>query len=315
MSTPGPTPADGGPAVDGGDLAVGVDIGGTRIKTVLVQQGSVVARHVQPTPEGLAARFGDVVAGGVDRLLAVAAGDGLAGATPSRVGVVVPGLVDERRGVAEWSANLGWRDLDLLGALRGRVPGRVAVGHDVRAGLLGEHLLGAARGVDDVLFVPLGTGVAVALMTAGRVVRGSSWSGELGHVVVDPAGPRCGCGRSGCLEALTGAGAVGHRWREAGREGDARTVAEAVAAGDAVAQRIWSDAIEVLAGTLAPVVASAGTRRVVVGGGMAQAGPVLLDPLRAALHLRGPDDALEVVRAELGDWAGAIGAAHLPGTA
>lgn len=315
MSTPGRTPPEGSRAPGGADLAVGVDVGGTRIKTVLVQHGSVVARDVRPTPEGLASRFGDVVVGCVERLLSVAAGEGLADATPSRVGVVVPGLVDERAGIGEWSANLGWRDLDLLGAVRGRVPGRVAVGHDVRAGLLGEHLLGAARGVDDVLFVPLGTGIAVALMTAGRVVRGSSWSGELGHVVVDPAGPRCGCGRTGCLEALTGAGAVGRRWREAGREGDARTVAEAVTAGDPVAQRIWTDAVDVLAGALAPVVASAGTRRVVVGGGMAEAGDLLLDPLRDALRLRGPDDTLEVVRAELGDWAGAIGAAHLPGPA
>ncbi|QKE83103.1 ROK family protein [Arthrobacter sp. NEB 688] len=315
MSDPG-APASRGRSTGSGEgrgdgSAVGVDVGGTRIKTVLVQGGSVVARDVQPTPTDLARRFGEVVQGCVQRLLAGAANEGSPTPAPSRVGVVVPGLVDERAGIGEWSANLGWRDLDLLGAVRGRVPGRLAVGHDVRAGLLGEHLLGAARGADDVLFVPLGTGIAVALMTAGRVVRGSSWSGEIGHVVVDPAGPRCGCGRAGCLEALTGAGAVGRRWREAGRDGDARTVAEAVVAGDPVAQRIWNDAVDVLAGALAPVVASAGTRRVVVGGGMAQAGPVLLDPLRTALRTRGPDDALEVVGAELGDWAGAIGAAHL----
>lgn len=290
-----------------GVVAAGIDVGGTRIKAVLRHGSSIVNRYVGPTPPDLAHRFGEVVTAVLDRV--VSAGPGRP--APTSVGVVVPGLVDERGGVAEWSANLGWRGLDIRAALAGPVDADVVVGHDVRAGLLGEHLLGAARGVDDVLFVPLGTGVAVALMTGGRVARGTTWSGELGHVQVAADGPVCGCGRRGCLETVAGAGAVGRRWRESGRDGDARSVAEAVAAGDPVAQRIWRDAVEALAGGLAPVVTAAGSRRVVVGGGMAEAGAVLFDPLTAALLARVPDPGLEVVPAELGEWAGAIGAAHL----
>ena len=286
----------------------GVDIGGTRIKAVLRHGDSIVARHVEPTPADVARTMGPTVGGVVARLLAEAGG----APTPSRVGLVVPGLVDEAAGVGVWSANLGWDDLDLRSAVAEHVDAEVVVGHDVRAGLLAEHLLGAAREVDDVLFVPLGTGLAVALMTGGRVVRGSTWTGELGHVRVDPDGPECGCGRRGCVEAVAGATAVGRRWREAGREGDAATVAAAVEADDPVAIAIWHSALGTLARALAPVVSAAGTRLVVVGGGMAEAGAVLLDPLRDALADLLPDpEGVAVVRAGLGEWAGAIGAAHL----
>ncbi|GGL45054.1 ROK family protein [Phycicoccus endophyticus] len=288
-------------------VTAGVDIGGTRVKVVLRQGAGVVGRHVEPTPADVGARVGEVVAQAVERL--VAADPSLP--RPQRVGVVVPGLVDEVAGVGVWAANLGWADLDLRATVARAVGTDVVIGHDVRAGLLGEHLLGAARGVDDVLFVPLGTGVAIALMSGGRVVHGTTWSGELGHVRVDPDGLECGCGRRGCLETVVGARAVARRWQAAGREGDARAVAEAVGGADPLASQIWHAAVDTLAGALAAVVAAAGGRRVVVGGGMAEAGPVLLDPLRAALTARVPDPALEVVRAELGEWAGAIGAAHL----
>lgn len=298
-----------------GGLRVGVDVGGTRTKAVALRDGAVVARHLAPTPRDVGTRLGPVVAGVLDALLASA---DLPAPVVERVGLVVPGVVDEERCRAVWSANLGWRDLDVGAELAEHVAAPVVLGHDVRAGLLGEHLAGAAAGVDDVLFVPLGTGLAAALMTRGRVVRGSAWTGEIGHVRVRTDGPRCGCGRRGCLEAVAGALAIGRAWHAAGREGDARAVSAAVAAGDPVAQRIWTDAIDALAAALAPVVATAGTRLVVVGGGLAAAGDVLLTPLRTALaeHLPDPagigdDDRVAVVRSGLGEWSGAVGAAHL----
>lgn len=289
----------------------GVDVGGTRIKAVLRRGDDVLGRHVEPTPADVADTMGATVAQVLERLVASVPG----AAAPQRVGLVVPGLVDEVGGHGVWSANLGWNDLDLRGTVGRHVAAEVVIGHDVRAGLLAEHLLGAARGVDDVLFVPLGTGLAVALMTGGRVVRGSTWTGELGHVRVRPDGPLCGCGRRGCLEAVAGATAVGRRWRESGRTGDASDVAAGVVAGDPVASAVWAEAVRTLAGALAPVVASAGTRLVVVGGGMAEAGATLLDPLRAALTDLLPDPhGVAVVAAALGEWAGAIGASHLEPT-
>ncbi|MEO6791834.1 MAG: ROK family protein [Ornithinibacter sp.] len=289
------------------DLVVGVDVGGTRIKAVSLRGEEVLDRLAVPSPADLASRFAEVVAEVVAALCDTPS------LRPRAVGVVVPGLVDDASGLAIWSANLGWRDLDVPSTVSAHLGIPTTGGHDVRAGLVAEHRFGAAVGVDDVLFVPLGTGLASALMVGGHVVSSTPWTGELGHVLVTPGGPTCGCGRSGCLEAIASAGAIGRRWREAsGQEGDAQVVAELVRAGDAVARVVWTEAVDALAMVIAPIVAAAGTRRIVIGGGLVNAGPVLLDPLREALMGRLPEGVeLDVVAAVLGEWAGAIGAATL----
>ncbi len=229
------------------------------------------------------------------------------------LGVVVPGLVDDVAGIGVWSANLGWRDLDLRGGVAAHVDVPVAVGHDVRSGLLAEHRLGAAREADNVLFVPLGTGLASAILCRGQLVTGSLWTGEIGHVVVAPDGPLCACGQRGCLEALSSAGAIGRRWSEAtGLVGDAEEVARRVEAGEPEARRIWQEAVDALATMVAPIVAGVGTELVLIGGGLVHAGDTLLAPLRAALTARlGGRDDVVVEAAALGARAGALGAATI----
>lgn len=284
--------------------AVGIDIGGTRTKSVALtregDEGLDRATHVvHDTPDDLGAGLVDHVRR-ILRDLDVA---------PARLGVVVPGLVDDRAGQVQWAANVGLRDLDLRALLTRELQLPVAVGHDVRAGLLGEHRFGAARGVDDVLFVPLGTGLAGALLTGGRLVTGSVWTGEIGHVVVDPEGPPCGCGGRGCLEAVASAGALGRLWSETtGARRDARDLLEAVGAGDSRAQRLLDAAVGALAGVLAPVVAAAGTERVILGGGLAQAGERLREPVDARLRALLPGRTVQVRLASLGDRAAALGA-------
>lgn len=284
--------------------AVGIDIGGTRTKSVALTRGGDEgldrATHVvHDTPDDLGAGLVDHVRR-ILRDLDVA---------PARLGVVVPGLVDDRAGQVQWAANVGLRDLDLRALLTRELQLPVAVGHDVRAGLLGEHRFGAARGVDDVLFVPLGTGLAGALLTGGRLVTGSVWTGEIGHVVVDPEGPPCGCGGRGCLEAVASAGALGRLWSETtGARRDARDLLEAVGAGDSRAQRLLDAAVGALAGVLAPVVAAAGTERVILGGGLAQAGERLREPVDARLRALLPGRTVQVRLASLGDRAAALGA-------
>lgn len=290
------------------DMVVGIDVGGTRIKAVLATpEGSVTADTVRPTPPRLGERLGAVTADIVAELSAAGAG------APVAVGVVVPGLVDDEAGIGVWSANLGWRDLDLRGVIGAHVDVPVAVGHDVRSGLLAEHRLGAARGCDNVLFVPLGTGIACAVLARGRPVTGSLWTGEIGHVNVIPDGPLCGCGRRGCLEAVASAGAIGRRWSAAtGLAGDAEQVAARVRAGDPAAIRVWDEAVEALTLVVAPVVAAVGVELVLVGGGLVRAGATLLDPLRAGLTRRlGGRDLARVAPAALGDRAGALGAATI----
>lgn len=287
-------------------LCVGIDIGGTTIKAVTMRDGIVIDRTCEPTSRDAHQIIRVQVPHLVERLVGEG-GDGL------RIGVVVPGLVDDGTGMALWSANLGWRNLDIVGEVSARVKGRVVAGHDVRAGLLGESRHGAGRGHDNLLFVPLGTGLASALVLGGRVVSAGPWTGEIGHVLVDAEGPLCGCGRQGCLEAYVGARAIQQRWLSmTGQTASAEQIAHSVSTGDLRARRIWDDATEELARALALILAATGVRRVIVGGGLSRAGDVLLDPLRWAIARRLPPDMpCEVVLAQLGEWAGAIGAAVL----
>ncbi len=289
----------------------GVDVGGTRVKSVLADSdGSVLLSHTASTPERPGAGVVELIVDTVSTLLDLARADGLEGRLAA-VGAVVPGLVDEASGSASWSANLGWRDLPLRDLLLTRLDVPVAVGHDVRAGLLAEFHIGAAQGVPDALFVPLGTGIASALLASGRVVAGTEWTGEIGHVTVQPDGPVCGCGRRGCLEAVASASALGRAWRELGRDGDAETLGLAVADGDPEAIRLWEGAIDALVRVIAPVCAAAGTRVVLIGGGLALSGAVLLEPLRDRLVGALGHDRITVTRAALGDRAGALGATLL----
>ena len=292
------------------EAVVGIDVGGSRIKAALVTpSGEVLVETVRPTPADVGAQLGEIAGKAVVELTAAA----VDGVDVLAVGVAVPGLVDEAAGIGVWSANLGWRELDLRGTIAPHIDVPVAVGHDVRSGLLAEHRLGAARDADNVLFVPLGTGLASAILCRGKLVTGGLWTGEIGHIIVVPDGPLCGCGQRGCLEALSSAGAIGRRWSEAtGIVGDAQEVARRASAGEDVARRVWQEAIEALAIMVAPVVAAAGTELVLIGGGLVHAGDTLLDPLRTALATRlGGRADVAVEAAALGDRAGSLGAATI----
>ena len=264
------------------DVVAAVDVGGTRIKAALVTAGfDTVAAVTTPTPAGLAADIAAVVRATVTDLLAVAAQGGY----PARLvgcGVVVPGLVDETRGVGLLSVNLGWRELPVRDPVASVLGVPTVVGHDVRAGLLAEARLGAARGAQNVLFLPIGTGIAGALLLDGTVVSAGGRAGELGHLVVDPAGPWCGCGARGCLEVIASAAAIEREY--AARTGDpagAEQVAVRAAAGDPHAAAVWARAVAVLGQAIVATVTITGVDLVLVGGGLAESGAVLLDPLRA----------------------------------
>lgn len=303
------------------EAVVAIDIGGTRVKAALVDRTCTerVSRTI-PTPPGLdrPGAVVDLVADLATVLADVAAQDGYA-ARLAACGVVLPGVVDDGRGVARYSANLGWRDLPVVEPLSRRLGTPVALGHDVRAGLVAESRLGAAKHARHALFVPVGTGIAGALMVDGQVLVADGFAGELGHVVVDPLGPTCGCGARGCLEAVASASAVERAYargtggpREPGVRLGADRIAALVAQGDAQASAVWASAVAALARALVTTVTITGVDLVLVGGGLAQSGDLLLDPLRAAvegeLTFQRPP---RIERAVLGDRAGCLGAACL----
>jgi glucokinase len=295
------------------EVVAAVDLGGTRTKAALVDRSlGVVGRLVEPTPADLAAGagagIGAAVAGVLARLTEAAPGTRVVGC-----GVVVPGLVDEAAGIGVLSVNHGWRDLPIRSAVSSSTGLPTAVGHDVRAGLVAEARLGAAVGASDALFLPLGTGIAAALMVDGHVLQGGGWAGEVGHISVDPSGPLCACGGVGCLEVIASASAVGREYSvRTGESVDARVVAERVVAGDPVAVAVWDRAVGALARAIHATLTLTGIDLVVVGGGLAQSGELLLGPLRSELEaLRTFQRPARVVPAALGDWAGCLGAACL----
>ncbi|QIJ63363.1 ROK family protein [Streptomyces sp. JB150] len=238
------------------------------------------------------------------------------GEPAAAAGVAIPGIVDEQRGVAAYSANLGWRDVPLRDLLRERLSGiPVALGHDVRTGGLAEGRVGAGRGADRFLFVPLGTGIAGAIGIDGTVEAGAHGNaGEIGHVVVRPGGTPCPCGQHGCLERYASAAAVSQAWAEAtgDPDADAADCAKAVLSGDPNAVRIWQEAVDALADGLVTALTLLDPRTIVIGGGLAEAGETLFTPLRDAVRRRITfQQPPSIVPAALGDTAGCLGAGLL----
>ncbi|MGQ4438409.1 ROK family protein, partial [Streptomyces violaceoruber] len=175
-----------------------------------------------------------------------------------------------------------------------------------------EGRIGAGRGADRFLFVPLGTGIAGAIGIDGRVEAGAhGFAGEIGHVVVRPGGIACPCGQRGCLERFASASAVSQAWAQAcGDPGaDAADCAKAVESGDARALAVWQDAVDALADGLVTALTLLDPRVLIIGGGLAEAGETLFTPLRDAVRRRVTFQKLpEIVPAALGDTAGCLGA-------
>ena len=214
---------DGGPAA--ADVTYGIDIGGTKVLGVAMSRaGVVVAEAREATPKGTRNIVGSHVAAAVARVIAEL-DRMLAVPTLVPVGVGAPGMVD-RQGRLCFAPNLpqaqgvDWNEL-----IGDQLPGRtVLIENDANFAVLAEHRIGAARGYDHVVMVTLGTGIGGGLMMDGRVQVGSAgFAGEIGHMVVDPNGPSCPCGRRGCWERFASGAGLGVLAREAalaGRRGE-----------------------------------------------------------------------------------------------
>ncbi|MFE7638853.1 ROK family protein [Kitasatospora sp. NPDC057518] len=295
---------------------IALDVGGTGIKSALIGSGGELlhqARRETPRERGT-----DTV---VESVLEAAAemrahGERRFGRPAAAVGVAVPGIVDVGTGTVVFAANLGWHDLPLGALLADRLGGvPVAFGHDVRTGGLAEQRIGAGRGAEQFLFLAIGTGIAGAIALGGRIEAGAHGAGgEIGHIVVRPGGAACPCGRRGCLEQYASASAVGRAWAAAsGRPAaDAADCVRALEAGDSRARTVWDDALAALADGLVTCLTLLDPGTVIIGGGLAEAGDTLFEPLRAAVGKRLAFERMpEIVPAALGETAGCLGAGLL----
>lgn len=293
------------------------DVGGTTVKSALVVDGGLSSIERIPTPGGAP---GDGGALG-DRAHAVV--EAIVGAVEHArrtvdvrgVGVVVPGLVAD--GVGVHSENLGWRDAPFRDVLGRRLGVPVAVDHDVTAAALAEWSVGSLDGqLGTTAVVVLGTGVAATTLVDGEPLRSGGWAGELGHAPVPGSDAPCVCGSRGCLEAVAGAPAIVRRHRAAGASTvDVREVVAAMRDGDPHAAASWQEAIDALAAGIHQLAAICAPTRIVLAGGLADAGADLLEPLVDALDARIGSAVRrpELVLGRLGSDAGLVGAALAAG--
>ena len=283
-----------------------LDVGGTGLKGAVIDgSGAVLRKLERPTPTAAGAY---AVVAAVRELARELTGPDVAAA-----GAVVPGSVDVSAGVARYSANLGWRDVPLRDLLGADLAVPVTLEHDVRAAGLAEIALGRARGLNDCLIMIIGTGIAGVIRSGGNILRGGAdLAGEIGHIPVYPDGEVCACGQRGCLETYASAAAIGRRYRaRSGRQSDARGVV-AAREKDPDARVVWDEAARALGIALATYTMLLDPGAVVLGGGLAESGDALLEPVRDELTRRlvwRPVPALH--GSPLGPRAGQLGAALL----
>ena len=303
---------------------IGIDLGGTKVAGVLIDRnGHVVARErTSSLPERGADAVGETVALMV-RALAAAAPAAVAG-----VGIGVAGQVDSATGIVQNAPNLRWHEYPLGQVIHDMTGQPVSVLNDVQAAAYGEWSFGAARGTSEAICMFIGTGVGGGIISNGRLFRGKSGAaGELGHTVVSLHGPGCRCGGRGCLEAYAGGWAIARRAFDAviarplalldAAGGDASAItatALAVAAkkGDPLARTLVGEIEDALVAGLGSITNALNPEIIILGGGVIEALPQLLEESRQRLSLQALPVSAAAVRVEpaaLGGDAGAVGAA------
>ena len=307
-------------------LAIGVDAGGTKIEGLLVDVGlgKILDRRLVETP----AADAEATA----RAIVAVARELMAGRDAVRaLGVGAAGMVD-RGGVMRYAPNVAWRDFPLAERVAGAVGLPTLVENDANVAAWGEFRFGAGRGSSDMLLVTVGTGIGGGIVLGGKLFRGAhGFAAEIGHIIVEPGGPRCGCGNLGCWEQVASGRAIGRLGREAAMEhpeslmvvvagGDPERVTGvevtlAAERGDRVAVRILGEVGRRLGEGIAGLVNVLDPDLVVVGGGAIAAGELLLQPARRAFidSVEAPDHRPDVpiVPAALANDAGSVGAADL----
>jgi len=302
---------------------VGVDVGGTKIAALrMTPDGQVLERAERSTPA-------DDAQGILTSLIEAAAV--VRGPAVVAIGIGAPGLVTAH-GVLRYGPNMALREVSLNDRVGSALGLPCATENDATAATWAEFAIGAGRHATHMLLVTVGTGIGGGIVVDGRIMRGAhGFAGEIGHVIVEPGGPRCGCGNRGCWEAVASGTAISRAAIEAVRahpgsllheiaggdpdRADGPAVTEAARRGDTVAINILTEVGSRLGQGIAGLANVLDPELVVVGGGAAEAGDLLLGPARVAFRdaLEAPDHRPEVplVPAALGNDAGAVGAGLL----
>ena len=310
---------------------IGCDLGGTNLRAALVdvESGAVLQLLSVPTLardgyQAVMQRMGDLI-------LQLIQSAGLEKAEIGGIGIGVPGVLDLEKGETLFLPNLPgtWPNVPLVATISGVTGLPTVILNDVRATTYGEWRFGAGKGLETLAVFAIGTGVGGGLVLNGKLHLGMGGTGgELGHIVIDFNGPRCGCGNIGCLEAFASGPAIAAMGMKAVSQGLTTKIGElceydlnritpelivqAALSGDEIARDIYEKVGFYLGVAASSLCAAIGPRRIIIAGGVAMAGRLLLDPLertmRERVHVM-PVQQVEVVPALLGNNAGVIGVA------
>ena len=314
------------------DYIVGVDMGGTKILAAVINgKGEIVQQAKTATKPK---KGSDEVIKRIVRCIRQAIdGAELKLSQIRAIGIGSPGPLDPETGVIIFAPNLGWSNVPLKAKLEANLNIPTFVDNDVNVGTLGEYAFGAGRGVTNLVGIFVGTGIGGGIILDGKLYHGvNKTAGEVGHMIVEANGPQCGCGNSGCLEAVASRTAITRDLQKAIQKKEKKSkltklnggkldqirsqaIAKAVKRGDKPTIKVMQRAGKYLGISVASIVHFLNPERVVLGGGVIEAmGDSLLDPIRQAAAkyaLPTTMDGVQIVEATLGDNAGVIGASVL----
>ena len=305
---------------------VGIDIGGTNVKIALVDdKGHIAYSNSVPTRAEMGYEY--TITNIKNVIYTSLKETDVPKDEVGGIGIGGPGQIDSEKGIVRCFPNIpGWINVPLAEILENefKIPARVD--NDVRVATLGEYHYGAGKGCNNLICITVGTGIGSGMIINGQLVRGASMSaGELGHIILQShGGPICGCGNTGCLEAFASGPAVvqmAYEYIMGGKSTKFKELAvnspitpqivyEAAQLGDAVSKTIFEIVGNWIGIALANVVNLINPEIIIIGGGVAQAGDILLDPVRETINKRAlkiAADAVKVVPAQLGESAGVVG--------
>jgi len=310
---------------------IGIDVGGTNVKIALVDEnGKIIYSSSVPTYAKMGYEY---TVNNIKQAIRDLMKETETKAKDIQgIGFDFPGQVDYKTGVVKLAPNIpGWVNVPIAQMIEEEFHIPTKIDNDVRCAALGELKFGAGKGCENFVCITVGTGIGSGLVVNGQLVRGASnAAGEIGHIKLQMHdGPICGCGDTGCLEAFASGpsivamaydyirGGKSTKFREmAGAEGEITPymVAKAAEEGDPVAKRIFEIVGEYIGIGLTSVINLLNPEKVIIGGGVAEAGDLLLDPIRRTIKERAmvvAGSAVQIVPAQLGNSAGVIGASML----
>lgn len=311
------------------EYIIGVDVGGTKVGTCITDtEGNIVSRDIRPTEAPLGTER--ILENIYESILKVTADTNIKSEDIAAIGICMPGHVNPVTGIAVRAANLKWSNVPIREYFQKKLNIRVFIDNDVRAAAVGEYILGIARGIDDFIYITIGTGISSGIVTNGSIVHGRDfYAGELGHTLAVKDGPICPCGKRGCLETLVSGPSIARRAKEKLNMGvdsimldlaqgnienvTSEIVFKASSMGDGLARSIFSETCRYLGEAISNLINILNPEAVIIGGGLSKAGEEFFTEVKLVINQNVPvgSRTVNIFPSRFYDEAGMMGAVSI----